>query len=174
MNLATMDWSRISCWPIGHVAKSLSRHCSVWLAVLGFLAVCQLPTVSGIKCWECNSAFDKRCGDPFQNMTSELVDCDQRTPEMEHLPLDKNGEKYQANICRKTYQSIREEVRVIRSCGWLPNKAQFADRTCYTKTGTFQVMVFHCVCHEDGCNSGSYIALSLSLLLVSLASFRLF
>ena len=42
---SSMDW--ISCYfpgQGGHVAKSLSRHWSVWLAMFGLMAVCQLPT----------------------------------------------------------------------------------------------------------------------------------
>ena len=42
---SSMDW--MSCYfpgQGGHVAKSLSRHWSVWLAMFGLMAVCQLPT----------------------------------------------------------------------------------------------------------------------------------
>merc|ERR1712013_598997 len=65
--------------------------------VLSSFAIC-----SGIKCYECNSHYDRRCGDPFSNLTIEQVDCDQKGQRMTHLPLQKDGTPYKANICRKT------------------------------------------------------------------------
>ena len=33
--------------------------------------------VAGIKCFSCNSHYDRNCGDPFSNYTTELVNCEQ-------------------------------------------------------------------------------------------------
>lgn len=138
------------------------------LTLLGFL-LANFSSVSGIKCWECNSAYDKRCGDPFNNYTSELVDCDQKQSDLSHLPLN-NGTPYTATICRKTVQTVRADVRVIRSCGWIPNPPNLEGRDCYTRTGTNQVMVYHCACKEDGCNAAPQTFASFILLLFSLYS----
>jgi len=136
------------------------------------LVITLINPVAAIKCWECNSAYDKRCGDSFQNITSELVDCDQRNSQMTHLPLKEDGTRYTANVCRKTVQTANEETRVIRSCGWLPNPPNFEGRDCFTKTGTFQVMVYHCVCKHDGCNSSTRLGSNtITALLFSVAAF---
>ena len=33
--------------------------------------------ILGIKCYKCNSHYDKRCGDTFNNYTTELINCEQ-------------------------------------------------------------------------------------------------
>lgn len=113
-----------------------------------------ISSSSGIKCFSCNSHYDKNCGDPFNNYTTEMINCDQEEHRMTHLPLKDDETRYSANICRKTVQIVQEEVRVIRSCGWLPNPESMKDRDCFTRTGTHQVMVYHCVCKGDACNEG--------------------
>eukprot|EP00094_Tigriopus_californicus_P004977 TCALIF_04793-PA protein Name:"Similar to qvr Protein quiver (Drosophila pseudoobscura pseudoobscura)" AED:0.18 eAED:0.18 QI:20/0.5/0.4/0.8/0.5/0.4/5/839/158 len=41
-----------------------------------FLAICAVLVSTGgaIKCWECNSKYDARCGDPFSNYSVAMVD----------------------------------------------------------------------------------------------------
>ena len=34
---------------------------------------------------------------------------------------------------------VKDEMRIIRSCGWLPNPAGLEDRDCFTRTGTHSV-----------------------------------
>jgi len=129
--------------------------------------------VSAIRCWECNSNFDKRCGDPFDNSSSAIVDCEQRQPEKYFLPLKEDGSQYHATVCRKTYQTTNDIVRVIRGCGWLPNEGSMENRKCFSRTGTHQVMVQHCVCTPDGnkpCNSVSSLAPLLALVLTALTA----
>ena len=51
-----------------------------------------VSTISGatIKCWQCNSKYDPRCGEPFNNHSIAFVDCDQqRSLDIPHLD-DKN------------------------------------------------------------------------------------
>ena len=78
-----------------------------------------------IKCYECNSKLDPRCGDTFNNYTIALVDCDQKKKnEIPHIDdemlamynreVDEEG-KYitdeidkdakQLSFCRKTMQT---------------------------------------------------------------------
>jgi len=121
----------------------------------------------GIKCFSCNSHYDRNCADPFNNYTSELVNCDQEDHRMTHLALRDDNTRHSANICRKTVQIVQDEMRIIRSCGWLPNPDSLKDRDCFTRTGTHSVMVYHCVCHEDGCNTALGLSLSASLLFSS-------
>ncbi|KAK4302644.1 hypothetical protein Pmani_025276 [Petrolisthes manimaculis] len=53
----------------------------------------------GLHCWECNSAFDPRCGEThFDAATLDSVDCDQ----MDALKLNSNNAS--AIYCRKIIQ----------------------------------------------------------------------
>jgi hypothetical protein len=146
---------------------------TVSLALATTIVLSSIATSSGIKCYTCNSHYDRRCGDPFNNLTSELVNCDMETHKMTHLPLQKDGTPYKANICRKTVQIVADETRTIRSCGWLPNPEALKDRDCFTRTGTHQVMVYHCVCRGDACNGVALprhqVFLLLSMALMTLA-----
>ena len=54
---------------------------------------------------------------------------------------------------------VKDEMRIIRSCGWLPNPESLAGRECFTRTGT------HSVIFSDillSINIGLHIPLSLS------------
>jgi len=113
-------------------------------------------SADAIRCYECNSKHDPRCGDPFSNITSMLMDCDQdKRLDQGHLPVGEDGGPLKSSICRKTYQTTNAETRIVRSCGWIENEGTMKDRTCFTRTGTYQVMVTHCVCKDDGCNASS-------------------
>jgi len=137
----------------------------VSLALAAAIVLSSIASCSGIKCYKCNSHYDHRCSDTFNNYTTELVNCDQEDHRMTHLPLKEDGTPYKANICRKTVQIVEEETRTIRSCGWLPNPESMKDRDCFTRTGTHQVMVYHCVCKGDACNSVTQTSAVFSLLL---------
>lgn len=50
-----------------------------------------------IKCWECRSETDPKCGDPFDNTSVPITDCKQKDG-LEHLP----GVK--PTMCRKIRQ----------------------------------------------------------------------
>ena len=71
-------------------------------------------TGTALKCWECNSKYDARCGDPFSNYSVALVDCDQRHDDVDHLvegfEKDAAGEP-KATICRKTYQKSKHKPK---------------------------------------------------------------
>jgi len=150
------------------------------IAMTGSQTICIVALVSlamqgvgAIKCWECNSNYDKRCGDPFDGDSSAIVDCDQKQHTMQFLPKQDNGSAYTATVCRKTYQTTNEITRVIRGCGWLPNEGTMKDRTCFSRTGTHQVMVEHCVCtpkDDKPCNSVSSLAPLLALVLTALTA----
>lgn len=96
---------------------------------------------AAIKCWECNSKYDHRCGDTFNNYSVALVDCDQvrghqdtlqnyvyhlkicfslqRSSEVQHL-LSEGEEPRKANLCRKTMQ-LGEYIRIdIITIGYGP------------------------------------------------------
>jgi len=136
---------------------------------------CLTGLSKGLRCYDCNSFYTKDCGDPFSNHTIQEVDCTQEKHKISHLP-PLNGSDYQANICRKSIQTIHGKTRIIRGCGWLPNPRTMQDRACFTRTGTHEIMVEHCVCYSDRCNSApqlyslSFTATFCLLVLASLAS----
>lgn len=151
-------------------------------------ALC-LPGVVAIKCYECNSKLDPRCGDTFNNYTIALVDCEQQKKnDIPHIDdemlatynreVDEMGE-YVTDVidkdakpisfCRKTMQSINGEYSVVRGCGWVKNFGTLRDRTCFVRTGTNQIQMRHCVCGEkDGCNGAEQSSFSLALLILPL------
>ncbi len=67
-----------------------------------------------IHCWDCNSKYDSRCLDHFNNYSTALVDCDQMPDKVQHIDInDDLGEVSRATLCRKTVQtgeSIRDAV----------------------------------------------------------------
>jgi len=148
----------------GWQSMGIARLLSAATVGLSFLII----SCGGLSCYDCNSHYNKDCGDPFSNYTTELIDCKQEQHKMTHLPLKEDGNPYEANICRKTIQTINGKVRIRRSCGWLPNSDSMKDRDCFTRTGTHQVMVYHCVCKGDACNSASLFSAPLLVLFVSL------
>ena len=172
---------------------------------------------AGLSCHSCNSIYDRRCGDPYDAYTTEIVDCEQvntikfgvgiflifyfykrywwisqnltsslnillqvliALQLMILLPQERRklthveGIESFAAFCRKTVQTgsmsrflilpqllgmisrrqlgpfeqlknglllVDGEVRVHRSCGFVPNVGSTADRDCFTRTGTHQV-----------------------------------
>ncbi|RZC34232.1 uncharacterized protein BDFB_009917 [Asbolus verrucosus] len=119
-----------------------------------------------IMCFECNSEYDPRCGDPFDSYTIGIVNCSKKRP-LNHIT-----EK--PTLCRKTVQkdtvdtvikicnlkliqvffSVQGNLRVIRGCGYIPDKND--DKQCLLRTGTHDVHVRYCSCKGNLCNTGSF------------------
>jgi len=119
-------------------------------------------TVDSIFCWDCNSAFDPRCKDKFNNISIAYTDCSQRS-------LDHLGD-LTATFCRKTIQQVGEEERVIRGCGWLNLSAedqalQLSGSTCFKRAGSAGTFVTRCNCATDGCNAGPGLQSTISAVL---------
>ncbi|KAK8751354.1 hypothetical protein OTU49_014356, partial [Cherax quadricarinatus] len=120
----------------------------------------------GIRCWECNSSFDPRCGEThFDSSTLDTVDCNQL--KRDHL----HG--MEAIYCRKIVQRIESEVRTVRGCGWLEERKAPVGG-CYTRTGTKEVMITYCHCNHDNCNSGNSFLASVGLATALLLLTKLF
>lgn len=128
--------------------------------------VCFDTVSSAIVCYQCNSEYDPRCGDPFDAYSLGQVNCSMKV-QLEHLP----GKE--PVLCRKTRQkstqfsrfifakhfvqflfpffSVFGKVRIVRDCGYVENDHD--DRQCFRRTGTFEVESIFCSCTSDLCNS---------------------
>merc|ERR1712137_1270526 len=105
-----------------------------------FLVLCLVETGSSIKCHQCNSYDSFHCQDPFY-----YEDSPDKPKTMEFLqdcPADTADRTY---FCRKIYQNVRGDERVIRGCGYEEDHTEV------------------CMCNEDGCNSATGFSLSAAL-----------
>eukprot|EP00096_Caligus_rogercresseyi_P001833 TRINITY_DN1312_c0_g1_i2.p1 TRINITY_DN1312_c0_g1~~TRINITY_DN1312_c0_g1_i2.p1 ORF type:complete len:140 (-),score=34.30 TRINITY_DN1312_c0_g1_i2:1129-1548(-) len=128
---------------------------SFTLIALGLLVSAFIESGLCLKCHQCSSYNDKRCGDPFVNDEGEVLS--------EDFLLDcENTDDITYTLCRKTYQNVRGDVSVIRSCGYEEYKNE-----CY-KTVLEEYNTLVCTCKEDGCNPASIAGSSMALLASSL------
>jgi len=107
-----------------------------------------------LKCYQCNSYKDAHCADPFYfeddleakrpKDASLLTNCDPDTDTVKHF-------------CRKIYQNVRGDERVIRSCGTIKDERE--GRECYT-TVLEEYNTLVCQCDGDGCNSANLYKVS--------------
>jgi len=142
------------------------RESSLIIILSIVLASFIIDSCNGIKCYVCNSNRDPRCGDPFDPSTIELADCGQIATGMPG---------HNATLCRKQYirASLGGKVdrRIVRGCGYLPDAKRgeeeedvddkailAAGGRCFTRAGTFEVMVTYCSCNKEACNSGPKIS----------------
>ncbi|EDW12935.1 uncharacterized protein LOC6577528 [Drosophila mojavensis] len=120
------------------------EKCVLAVVVLCFL----LQTASAIKCWECRSDSDPKCGDPFDNSTLAITDC-QQASELEHL------KGVRPTMCRKIRQKVHGEWRYFRSCAYMGEPGIEGDeRFCLMRTGSYNIFMEYCTCNsKDGCNA---------------------
>jgi len=97
----------------------------------------------GIKCYQCNSAEDKDCMDPF---VDEPINDGEKPKVKDAAKGFLNDCPAEATLCRKTDQYVRGEASVIRSCATEEYKNE-----CY-KTVLEEYNTLSCTCKEDECN----------------------
>ncbi|XP_043211619.1 protein quiver-like [Amphibalanus amphitrite] len=119
-----------------------------------------------IQCYECNSRYDRSCGDKFSRTAVGMVDCDLKLkgPHLDNM---------NSTVCRKIVHHIRGHQRIVRSCGWVDDKEVMAGRDCMRKAGTYEVMLYYCSCYDDFCNSANDHKMSLLLLVTAAISWLL-
>merc|ERR1719186_82289 len=90
-------------------------------------------TTTTLSCHQCSTITSPSCGDPFPSNIAA-------TP----CPTDRVY-----TLCRKIHQEVRDEVDVIRMCGY-----EEQENECYatnTLSGEYKTLV--CQCKEDMCNT---------------------
>lgn len=145
-----------------------------------------LGAISGIfciKCYQCNSMTNAKCGEPFSESPTMVVDCDEETQSFQ--PAIKS------TFCRKISQTDVHEIirlqwnlkklsailvygqtRTIRSCGFLVGKTR---RTrCEFNSFVKASESYYCECDKDLCNRGIVAKLSMLLMIALMISTRLF
>uniref|UniRef100_A0A1L8DNU2 Putative conserved secreted protein n=2 Tax=Nyssomyia neivai TaxID=330878 RepID=A0A1L8DNU2_9DIPT len=137
-----------------------SRSVFLISCVTILFAICIQQGLS-IKCWECRSDEDPKCGDPFDNSTLSITDCAQSLP-LEHLP------GVRATMCRKIRQKAQGKWRYFRSCAYMGEPGIEGDeRFCLMRTGTYNIFLEYCTCNsKDGCNTASLPRVGSTLLLL--------
>ncbi|PSN30397.1 hypothetical protein C0J52_24568, partial [Blattella germanica] len=116
-----------------------------------------------IECYQCNSAYDPRCGDPFDPYSLGQVNCSMKPP-LEHLT------ETESTMCRKIVQKVYGKIRVVRGCGYV---SDISHRACIQRSGTHDVQVQYCSCKGNLCNTGvrqQSTTISHSVLLAAAAS----
>jgi len=125
--------------------------------VTALLAV--IHTGEAIKCHQCTSYNDPQCADPF--FEDSQGEKKQNNPATECEWKEDSGHP-QPYFCRKIYQNVRGDERIIRSCGWEPYKKN--ESNCYkTVLEEYNTYVCQCWNKEDGeaCNNSNMLSMSI-------------
>lgn len=118
----------------------------------------------GIKCYVCNSFENALCADPFYYDSELLKPFDERKPKSEETFLkDCPADSGHAYFCRKIYQNVRGEERVIRSCGWIEDDRKREMYTTVLEEYNTEVNI----CKSDKCNSSTMTSVSVMAILSS-------
>jgi len=125
------------------------------LLVFGLVAATS-KGVEALKCHQCTSYESTQCGDPFffddgipRSGDKYLKEC----------PAD-DGNTY--TLCRKMFQNVKGDERIVRSCGWEESVSPFTGekRECYSSV-LEEYNTYVCTCNEDGCNGSATMKVSI-------------
>ncbi|XP_067622560.1 UPAR/Ly6 domain-containing protein crok [Eurosta solidaginis] len=131
-------------------------------AFLALFFGCFLHLGLTIKCWDCRSDNDPKCGNPFDNSSLVITDCAQE-PELPHLP------GVRPTMCRKIRQKMHGEWRYFRSCAYMGEPGIEGDeRFCLMRTGSYNIFMEYCTCNsKDGCNGSGLLRTNKTAYLLS-------
>ncbi|KAK3922848.1 Protein quiver [Frankliniella fusca] len=126
--------------PVPLLAPCSTRWPAAAALVLAVAALAALPSVSSIRCFECNSVKDPYCKDLKANDTASLAylkDCKDTVMPEGAVPF-----------CRKIVQTVLAvgDRRVIRRCGY-----EKSTKPCYHVDDEDHAEVV-CQCFEEACN----------------------
>ncbi|XP_047528839.1 uncharacterized protein LOC125065334 [Vanessa atalanta] len=113
---------------------------------------------SSIFCYDCNSAFDPRCGEEFDPFSLGVVNCSLRDPP-EHI------DPVAPTFCRVIKMEIYGKLRIVRTCGFLEEETGV--HMCKRQTGNGDLFVTYCTCNTDLCNGAPTLDHNLVLILTA-------
>jgi len=125
------------------------------------LLLCLVDSGEGLDCYVCNSYENALCADPFFH-DYERTQVKSENDFVQSCPADTPDKKY---FCRKIYQNVRGDVRVIRGCGWVEDSK---GRDCYT-TVLEEYNTEVCKCTGPKCNTASMSSISVMTILSAVA-----
>ncbi|KAG5683193.1 hypothetical protein PVAND_012489 [Polypedilum vanderplanki] len=126
-----------------------------------------ISVVFGIYCYDCNSKFDPRCDDEFVPYSLGQVNCDEKTETLEKLNKT-------ATFCRKIRQKVNEQVRIIRSCGFISDEIE--EEKCRRTSPSKGVEIISCECKGEKCNGSqrqnyaNFYTLTISTIIYSVSN----
>lgn len=118
------------------------------LLYLLLIVAISVYTVESMQCYVCNSGINyqgKNCETNFVGFKEECG-------------VDQNYTR-----CRKTIQTVVDDVRTIRSCATAGTQT---GSKCVDRTGTFKVRVKYCECDHENCNGSSGVIAPILLVVV--------
>lgn len=71
--------------------------------LLTFLSLAGLQVVAGIKCYQCSSLTNSKCGETFHESPTMIVDCDE--------DIHPIAPPVKPSFCRKIYQTSKQRVK---------------------------------------------------------------
>merc|ERR1712008_659083 len=129
-------------------------------ALLVLLSLIQ--TGSSLQCHQCNSYTDAHCADPFYH----LDDADKKPKTDEFLQdCPNDGKEY---FCRKIYQNVRGDERVIRGCGYEKYTNLAGEEKPDYKTVLEEYNTYVTTCLTDKCNGSTTIRVSMISVLMAM------
>ncbi|CAH0729155.1 unnamed protein product, partial [Brenthis ino] len=111
---------------------------------------------SSILCYDCNSAYDPRCGEEFDSFSLGIVNCSLRDPPEHITPVE-------STFCRVIKMEIYGKVRIVRQCGFIEEET--GEHMCRRQTGNGEVYITYCTCDTDLCNAASEINHKMALII---------
>ncbi|WAQ96865.1 hypothetical protein MAR_029555 [Mya arenaria] len=123
-------------------------------AVAIFLVLDSVVAQKPIRCFVCNSYFQKTCADWFNNGSYNQEPCDPGV-----------------TMCRKIVQEVYYDdqwnTRYIRQCAPSGEVGGDQGRECVERTGTYRVKMRYCHCdNQDGCNGAESVKIPMIAMLL--------
>ncbi|KAG5887772.1 hypothetical protein JTB14_035119 [Gonioctena quinquepunctata] len=131
--------------------------------LLSVFFICFIREGLPIKCWDCRSDHDPACGDPIDNTSLPITNCNNISGDVTVDPTR----------CRKVVKKDNGEMTILRSCGHRTDLDLMGDKTlCRKGPELNSPFVELCTCNErDGCNTSSVVRISSILLSISMFLF---
>jgi len=148
------------------ISSFIMNSTNVALFVVVMVAAFQAGTA--IHCYVCNSGSGHdgtKCGDPFDSAAAAaeglLKDCSNLA---EDVGTTRKNNTY--TMCRKFYQDVEGDVRVVRTCATAGRPGK-----CIDRTGTAKIKLQYCECENNSpdrpCNTAQQTVATSVLMMIA-------